>query len=132
MATKVFTPANSWNFVSARSEERREHPRYPFNAEILIKTESSRAAIQARTADLSQTGCRVDTDFALPPESIVKIRISTMSNSFEAEAKVVYCGEGRGLALNFTSVHPEQAATLREWLNMLIEQAPLRGSTARA
>ncbi len=132
LATKMFTPANSWNFVSPRSEERREHPRYPFNAEILIKTPTLGAALQARTADLSQMGCLVETDFELPLESVVKIRILTMSNSFEAEARVVDCGAGRGLALNFVSVGPEQGATLREWLSMLIEQAPLQGFIARA
>lgn len=118
--TKNPNTHRKWNFVSRTSEERREHDRYPFNAEILIRTPVSEAAIQARTGDICQTGCSVESDLPLPVDSVVKIRIFTLARTFEAEARVVHVGEGKGLALEFTSVDPQEIATLRDWLTMVI------------
>ncbi|HXN64283.1 MAG TPA: PilZ domain-containing protein [Candidatus Acidoferrales bacterium] len=118
--TKSSGTGRKWKFVSRTSEERREHERYPFNAEILIRTPVSDAAIQARTGDICQTGCSVENDLPLPVDSVVKIRIFTLSRTFEAEARVVHVGEGKGVALEFTAVNPQEIATLRDWLTMVI------------
>jgi hypothetical protein len=126
------TDTKGWRFVAFTFEERRNYPRFPFNAEILIKTAGAAAALQARTIDLGRMGCRVETDRALPLGSAVTIRICTMSSTFEAEARVIHDGDGDGVAFEFTSVDSKQTATLYEWLNMLTEEAPLERFATRA
>jgi hypothetical protein len=112
----------SWGFVAPTSEERRNFSRYPFRSEILIKPLSSLTAIQARTVNLGRMGCFVETEHPLVLGSIVKISICTMTSTFEAEARVIHEGDGRGVALEFTSVDSKQMATLRVLLEMLKEE----------
>jgi hypothetical protein len=45
-----------------------------------------------------------------------------MTSTFEAEARVIHEGDGRGVALEFTSVDSKQMATLRVLLEMLKEE----------
>jgi hypothetical protein len=123
--------AKHWRSVAFTSKERRNYPRFPFSAEILIKTFGLGAAIQARTTNLGQLGCCVETDHPLPLGSVVKIRICTISSIFEAEAAVVHDADGKGVALQFTSVDPKDIATLRDWLKMLNEEAPFERLATR-
>jgi hypothetical protein len=60
------TDTKGWRLVAFTFEERRNYPRFPFNAEILIKTAGAAAVLQARTIDLGRMRCRVETDRALP------------------------------------------------------------------
>ena len=112
----------SWGFVALTSEERRNFSRYSFRAEILIKPLSSLTAIQARTVNLGRMGCFVETEHPLVLGSIVKISICTMTSTFEAEARVIHEEDGKGVALEFTSVDSKQMATLRVLLEMLKEE----------
>jgi hypothetical protein len=73
--------AKRWRSVAFTSKERRNYLRFPFSAEILIQTFGLRAAIQARTTNLGQLGCGVETDHPLPLGSVVKIRICTISST---------------------------------------------------
>src|SRR6267154_2896406 len=56
-AASSFTPAG---------EDRRTHPRYKFIAAVEVVATESGARIETRVRDLSQQGCYVDTNNALP------------------------------------------------------------------
>jgi hypothetical protein len=99
-----------------RSDERRRHQRFSFNATADIVEPRSNTHINGRTSDLGQGGCYVDTLSPLPAGTVVKIRISRENHSFEAEAKVSYSVVGMGMGLAFTAVHREHLQVFRSWI----------------
>jgi hypothetical protein len=99
-----------------RNDERRRHQRFPFNATADIVEPRSNTHINGRTSDLGQGGCYVDTLSPFPAGTLVKIRISRESQSFEAEAKVSYSVVGMGMGLAFTAIQPEHVKIFRSWI----------------
>jgi hypothetical protein len=108
-----------------RNDERRRHQRFPFNATADIVEPRSNTHINGRTSDLGQGGCYVDTLSPLPAGTLVKIRISRESHSFEADAKVSYSVVGMGMGLAFTAVHPEHFKVFRSWILELSGNPPV-------
>jgi len=72
--------------------------------------------METRVRDLSQQGCYVDTNNALPLGTVTDMRIRKETQLFEAEARVVYSRAGKGMGLVFTAIEPEQLRTLETWL----------------
>src|SRR6266849_6004615 len=70
--------------------DRRIHPRYEFIAAVEVVAAESGARIEMRVRDLSQQGCYVDTNDALPLGTVTDIRIIKGAQLFEARARVVY------------------------------------------
>ncbi len=105
--------------VGSVPAERRTHPRYPCTAAAEIVDSGSGARINGRTSDIGRGGCYVDTLNPLPVGSVVKIRLTKESQSFVAQAKVVYAMSGLGMGLAFTSADPEQLWTLQRWITEL-------------
>jgi hypothetical protein len=99
-----------------RNDERRRHQRFPFNATADIVEPRSNTHINGRTSDLGQGGCYVDTLSPFPAGTLVKIRISRESESFEAEAKVSYSVVGMGMGLAFTAIQPQHLKIFRKWI----------------
>src|SRR5467141_3086928 len=96
--------------------DRRTHPRYEFVASVEVVAPESGARIETRVRDLSQQGCYVDTNNALPLGTVTGVRITKETQLFEAEARVVYSRAGKGMGLMFTAIEPEQIRTLETWL----------------
>jgi PilZ domain len=108
--------------TEARPLERRRNPRYPFIADVQVLVPNSGIAVPGRTADLSSGGCYVDTINPLPPDTLVKVRLSKWDRSFEAQAKVVYSAVGMGMGLMFVAVDLEQRQTMESWMGELGRQ----------
>ena len=106
-AASSFTPAG---------EDRRTHPRYKFIAAVEVVAAESGARIETRVRDLSQQGCYVDTNNALPLGTVTDVRIAKGAQLFEARGRVVYSRVGKGMGLVFTAIEPEQRGTLATWL----------------
>jgi len=96
--------------------ERRLSPRIHFiaSAEVLSETVGTRTT--ARISDLSATGCYVDTINPLPHGTLVKVKIFTETQHFEAPATVVYAHTHLGMGLIFRDVPPVSQSILQNWL----------------
>ena len=102
--------------VALAGADRRLHPRYEFIAAAEVVAAESSARIETRVRDLSQQGCYVDTNNALPLGTVTDVRITKGALLFEARARVVYSQVGKGMGLVFTAVEAEQRGTLETWL----------------
>jgi len=102
--------------VALAGADRRIHPRYEFIAAVEVRVAEFGARIETRVRDLSQQGCYVDTNNALPLGTVTDVRITKGAQLFEARTRVVYSRAGQGMGLMFTGIEPEQLWTLETWL----------------
>src|SRR5713226_8217147 len=102
--------------VALAGADRRTHPRYEFVAAVEVVAAESGARIETRVRDLSQQGCYVDTNNALPLGTVTDVRITKGAQLFEAHARVVYSRASKGMGLVFTAIEPEQRGILETWL----------------
>src|SRR5229473_1265161 len=103
-------------FVAPTGADRRIYPRYEFTAAVEVLAAESGARIETRVRDLSQQGCYVDTNNALPLGTVTDVRITKGAQLFEAHARVVYSRASKGMGLVFTAIEPEQRGILETWL----------------
>jgi hypothetical protein len=112
--------------------DRRTHPRYEFIAAVEVVAAESGARIEMRVRDLSQQGCYVDTNDALPLGTVTDIRIIKGAQLFEARARVVYSRAGKGMGLVFTTIESEQLRILETWLTESRETSWLAANRRRS
>jgi PilZ domain len=98
--------------------ERRAATRYPLilSAEVLDLRSGTR--LEAQTADVSRTGCYIDTLNPIPPGSKIHVRLQHEDESFESDGRVIYISPGLGMGVAFTSNAPGQLAILDRWLSV--------------
>jgi hypothetical protein len=96
--------------------ERRSAPRRQLvlAAEVVEVTRGAR--LNARTSDISRTGCYIDTLNPVPKGSQIRLRITHYEEVFETVARVVYVSPGLGMGVAFENVAPVQQARLARWL----------------
>src|ERR1700730_14105944 len=127
IASEVESPASTPNIVGEAEKptgpsvalagaDRRIHPRYEFIAAVEVVAAESGARIETRVRDLSQQGCYVDTNNALPLGTVTDVRITKGAQLFEARARVVYSRASKGMGVVFTAVEPAQLRTLETWI----------------
>src|SRR6266852_2454325 len=87
-----------------------------FVAAVEVVAAESGARIETRVRDLSQQGCYVDTNSALPLGTVTDIRITKGAQLFEAHGRVVYSRASKGMGLVFTDIEPGQLGILETWL----------------
>jgi hypothetical protein len=102
--------------VAPAGADRRTHPRYEFIAAVEVIAAESGARMETRVRDLSQQGCYVDTNNALPLGTVTDVRITKGAQLFEAQARVVYSRASKGMGLVFTAIEPEPLRILETWL----------------
>ena len=104
--------------MSDGSTERRSSPRYPLILSAEVSDKLSGAKLAARTADVSQTGCYIDTLNPIPAGSQVHVRLHHEEEIFESDGRVVYISPGLGMGIAFASKVPaNQQAILDRWLD---------------
>jgi c-di-GMP-binding flagellar brake protein YcgR len=118
--------------VALAGADRRTHPRYEFLADVEVVTAESGARIETRVRDLSQQGCYVDTNNALPLGTVTDVRITKGAQLFEARARVVYSRASKGMGLVFTAIQPEWLRTLETWLDESRETSWLAANRRRS
>ncbi len=96
--------------------ERRTAPRVAMVLSAEVVELPQRAKLGARTADISATGCYVDTLNPVPKDSQVRVRLTHHDEIFEALGRVVYVSPGLGMGIIFVTVETEQRARLDRWL----------------
>ncbi len=118
--------------AAAAGADRRIHPRYEFVAAVEVVAAESGARIETRVRDLSQQGCYVDTNNALPLGTVTDVRITKGAQLFEAHARVVYSRASKGMGLVFTDIEPRQLGILETWLSESRETSWLAANRRRS
>src|SRR6266851_4683896 len=108
------------------------HPGDEFIAAAEVVAAESGARMETRIRDLSQQGCYVDTNNALPLGTVTDVRITKGAQLFEARARVVYSRTGKGMGLVFTAIEPEPLRTLETWLVVSRETSWLAANRRRS
>jgi hypothetical protein len=97
--------------------DRREAPRYALILSAEITELSTGAVINARSSDVSRSGCYIDTLNPVPVGSQVKVQLRRGDVIFETNARVAYICPGLGMGLHWgTNPAPEKMAILNRWL----------------
>lgn len=97
--------------------ERRGAPQYPMVLAAGVIELPRGARLCARTADISRTGCYIDTLNPIPQGSRVRLRLTHHDELLEVLGQVAYDSYGLGMGVAFTEVTPQQQAQLDHWLN---------------
>ncbi len=100
-------------------DERRRTVRCAVNAAAVIVEAKSRTRMSGRAADLSLTGCYVDTISPFALETIVQFRLSCEGHGLQGEARVSYSLPSMGMGLAFTNLAADQLEALRAWIGEL-------------
>ena len=98
--------------------ERRIAPRYPLILSAEVWDVASGARLATQTADISRTGCYLDTLNPLPPGSNIHVRLQHEKETFESDGRVIYISPGLGMGVAFTSNVAGQVAILERWLTV--------------
>jgi PilZ domain len=97
--------------------ERRRVLRYPFIANAELVEERSDMRIATRVSELSLGGCYLDMMNPLPVGTLVRLKISTSVDFFEARAEILYSlAHPGGVGMRFIDVEPQYLAVLQGWL----------------
>jgi hypothetical protein len=97
-------------------QDRRLSPRYSFIASAELVEVKSATGIATRVSELSLQGCYLDTVNPFPVSTVVLIKISSKTDSFQAKGKIVYVHPGIGAGAIFLDVSPQSRAVLQRWL----------------
>jgi len=101
---------------SMASRERRCASRSPFIAPVEMVEMRTGSHIQARTSDLSQQGCYVDTLNPLPIGAAVRLQIHRSGMILDLLATVSSRHPGSGMGLVFGEITEAQRTLLENWL----------------
>jgi PilZ domain len=97
--------------------DRRAAPRYPLILSAEVSDKASGAKHAGRTADISRTGCYIDTLNPIPAGSAVHVRLQHENEFFDVDARVIYLSPGLGMGLAFTPpISSAQQEILDRWL----------------
>ncbi|HVS86716.1 MAG TPA: PilZ domain-containing protein [Candidatus Acidoferrum sp.] len=97
-------------------QDRRLSPRYSFIASAELVEAKSGTAIVTRVSELSLHGCYLDMLNPFPVSTIVLIKISSKTDSFQAKGRIVYVHPGIGAGAIFLDISPQSQAVLQRWL----------------
>lgn len=97
--------------------DRRDAPRYALILSAEVVEIATGATLNARSSDVSRSGCYIDTLNPVPVGSQVKVQLRRGDMVFETVARVVYICPGLGMGLNWgTNVAPDKLTILDRWL----------------
>jgi len=80
--------------------DRRVATRYPLILIAEITEVASGTKMMARTADVSRTGCYLDTLKPAPKGAHIQLRLMRGEEVFEAQALVMYASPGLGMGVS--------------------------------
>ena len=97
--------------------ERRSAPRHAMVLAAEVIELPRGAKLNARTADISLTGCYIDTLNPVPQGSEVRLRLTHGTETFVALGRVVYVSNGLGIGITFIKLEDDQRALLARWFS---------------
>lgn len=108
----------------SRRTEKREHPR--FTAQFRSTFSGGQREGQGKTLDLSDGGCRIESDYPVVANASFECRIYAPGLSWPLrvdEAQVRWVN-GNTFGLQFTVMHPEERVKLRQVIANLYTYKP--------
>ena len=97
--------------------DRRDSPRYALTLVATVTELETSNVLNARSSDVSRSGCYVDTLQPLSTGTQVKVLLRSGDEIFETPARVVYMCPGLGMGVNWGLGLPEKTmAILDRWL----------------
>jgi hypothetical protein len=97
--------------------DRRDWPRYALTLVAEVFEPLNSTVLNARSLDVSRSGCYIDTLSPLPPQTRIKIQLRSGDDVFETEARVVYVSPGLGMRVHWgTNPEEKHVALLDGWL----------------
>jgi len=100
--------------VNHMQREQRRAPRFGFSATARV-IDASGAALDAEVTRISVCGCQLRMKRSLPAGARIEVKISTATDSFQAQAAVVYATAGE-TGVMFTNVGPAFLPVLQKWV----------------
>lgn len=102
-----------------RSIEKRTHPR--FTAQFRSTFSGGQREGQGKTLDLSDGGCRIESDHPVVPEAAFECRIYApgLTWPLRVEEAHVRWVKGNVFGLEFTVMHPDERIKLRKVIDTL-------------
>jgi PilZ domain len=98
-------------------QDRRDAQRLPLIIAVEIVEVDSGTRLEARTSDVSRTGCYVDTLNPTPTGTVVRVKFNHNGEQLDLLARIVYVSPRLGMGVRFDeSISPEQIAILDRWL----------------
>jgi hypothetical protein len=97
--------------------DRRDAPRYPLILVAEVTEVLGGAKMTARTADVSRTGCYLDTLKPSPKGTLIELQLRRGNEIFKTRGLVVYVKSGLGMGVRFHEhVTESQLRILDVWL----------------
>ena len=97
--------------------DRRDWPRYALTLVAEVSEPLNATVLNARSSDVSRSGCYIDTLSPLPVQTQIKIRLRSGDDVFETQARVVYVSPGLGMGIHWgTNPLEKDVAVLDGWL----------------
>jgi hypothetical protein len=97
--------------------DRRDSPRYALTLVAIVTELATSNVMNARSSDVSRSGCYIDTLQPLPTGASVRILLRSGDEIFETPGRVVYMCPGLGMGVNWGLSLPEKTqAILDRWL----------------
>jgi hypothetical protein len=97
--------------------DRRDWPRYALTLLAEVSEPLNATVLNARSSDVSRSGCYIDTLSPLPAQTLIQIRLRSGDDVFETQARVVYVSAGLGMGIHWgTNPLEKDVAILDGWL----------------
>ena len=96
--------------------EKRRTPRFPFHAVAEVSEKESGGELVTRVSELSVNGCYIEEQNPFPSGTMVRLKIISGSEVFDATAKVLYAHANLGMGVVFQDVSLRSGTVLQEWL----------------
>jgi hypothetical protein len=95
--------------------ERRSAPRHAMVLATEVIELPRGTKLNARTSDISRTGCYIDTLNPIPQGSEVRLRLTHGTETFVTRGRVVYVSYGLGMGIAFVNLEDDELAKLDRW-----------------
>jgi PilZ domain len=102
-------------------DNRRQSPRIKVKVPFELYIDGSTSPIRGATADLSLTGCYIETIFPFPLGTDLELRLR-LDDTLLVLGKVVTCDPQVGNGIQFTRMLPEDIDELRAFLEATEKQ----------
>ena len=96
--------------------DRRDWPRYALTLVAEVSEPLNATVLNARSSDVSRSGCYIDTLQPLPVGASVKLLLRSGDEIFETTAKVVYMCPGLGMGVNWGLSLPDKTLAMLDRL----------------
>ena len=90
-------------------------PREALVADVEVVDLQSGRSVEARTLDLSMGGCYIEAPEPLSLRAAVTVKLTYNETCLAIFGDVVRSEAGKGMAIRFRALEPNQTATLKGW-----------------